>query len=186
MSDMRTAVCLMPDPVFVLFIRQFRIGLRRHRLHHIGGRRVAGGVPCMNPVGVGRARLDGPVAEGRDMRSHPADHRERTGRTDTVSALDAEPESAGPAFGPCEKHLATSDGDRQQIDRHLGKDGRRRSTGHSSSYPLRQGFGRQHLPRRGEEITRLTASPEQHAGRNRLLSETRVAVCPNLGSVFVL
>jgi len=65
----------------------------------------------MNPVGVDRARLDGPVAEGCDMWPHPANLREQTGRTDTVSALDAEPESAGPAFGPCQNHLATADSD---------------------------------------------------------------------------
>jgi len=139
----------------------------------------------MNPVGVGRARLDGPVAEGRDMRSHPADHRERTGRTDTVSALDAEPESAGPAFGPCEKHLATSDGDRQQIDRHLGKDGgedrlvilhpiRFRKDSVGTSPPS----GRGNHPI--DSISRTACGTESASVRNR------VAVCPNLGSVFVL
>ncbi|HLE18510.1 MAG TPA: hypothetical protein VI728_09535, partial [Syntrophales bacterium] len=82
----------------------------------------------------------GPVAEGRDMRPNPADLVEQTGRTGTVSALDAEPDSAGPAFGPCQNHLPTADSDRHQIDRRLGKDGRRRSVGHSSSSPLRLGI----------------------------------------------
>ena len=72
----------------------------------------------MNPVGVGRAKLDGPVAEGRDMRTHPADSCESTARTSTGCSLDAEPESASPAFGPSKEHLAAADGDRHQIDRH--------------------------------------------------------------------
>src|SRR3990172_9052813 len=89
----------------------------------------------MNPVEVGRRRLDGPVAEGRDMRPHFADLREQTGGTGTLGALDAEPESAGPAFGPCQNHLGTTDDDRHQIGRRLGKDGSRISAGHFPSPP---------------------------------------------------
>ena len=70
----------------------------------------------MNPIGVGRARLDGPVAKGLDMRPHPADLCEWTARSATGCSLDAEPESAGPAFGPCQNHLATADGDRHEVD----------------------------------------------------------------------
>jgi len=166
--------------------RQFRLGLRRRHIHHIGGRRVAGGVHCTNPIGVGHARINGSVAECRDMRPHLADLSEWTARTVTVSAFDAEPESAGPAFGPCQNHLATAEGDRHQIGGRRRKDGRRRSLGHSSTSPLRQGFGQQHPARRGRESILLIASPGKHAGRNRLLSETRIVVCPNFESVFVL
>ena len=84
LSETRVAVCLIPGTVFVLIGRQSRRGPRHRHPRHIGGRRVAGGVPRMNPVGVDRARLDGPVAEGCDMRPHPANLREQTGRTDTV------------------------------------------------------------------------------------------------------
>ena len=62
-------------------------------------------------------RLDDPVAEGRDVRPRTTDLRERTGGTDAVSALDAELQSADITFGPCQNHLATSDGDSYQIDR---------------------------------------------------------------------
>ena len=73
LSETRAAVCLIPGTVFVLIGRQFRPGPRHRHLRHIGGRRVAGSIPRMNPVGVGRARLDGPVAEGSDIRPRPAD-----------------------------------------------------------------------------------------------------------------
>ena len=124
LSETRADVCLIPDTVFVLIGRRFRPRPRRRHLHYVGGRRVAGGVPCVNPVAVGRARIDGPVAEGRDMRPHLADLYKLRARAVTVRSLDAEPESAGPAFGPCQNHLATAYGDSDQIGRRLGKDGR--------------------------------------------------------------
>ena len=76
----------------------------------------------MNPVGVGRARLDRPVAEGRACGPTSPIFENRQAGPIPVSALDTEPESGGPAFGPCQKHLATADGDCDQIDRRLEKD----------------------------------------------------------------
>jgi hypothetical protein len=78
----------------------------------------------MNPVVVGRARINGSVVEGRNMLPHLADLYEWLARAVTDLSLNAEPESAGPAFGPCQNHLATADGDRHQIDRRRRKDGR--------------------------------------------------------------
>src|SRR5512143_871707 len=115
LSEMRIAVCPIRGTVFVLIGQRFRLGRRRRHPHHIGGRRYAGTVPCKNPVGVGRTRLDQPVAEGSDMRPRPSNLRERTGRADAVGTLDAELESADLAFGPRQNHLTTSDGDRYQI-----------------------------------------------------------------------
>src|SRR3989339_447392 len=74
---------------------------RCRHLHHIGGRRVAGGVPCMHPVRIGRTRLDGPVTEGRDMRSRTADLREPAGGTDTGSPARGGIGASGLGFGPC-------------------------------------------------------------------------------------
>jgi hypothetical protein len=96
----------------------------------------------MNPVVIGRARIDGPVAEGRDMRFHLADLYELLARAVTVRSPDAKSGSADPrpAFGPCQNHLAwTADGDRDQIDRRRRKGDRRRTDGHASSSMLRQG-----------------------------------------------
>jgi len=138
LSETQAAVCLIPGTVFVLIGRQFPDDLRRHHLHHIGGRRSAGSVPCTNPVAVGRARIDGPVAEGRDMRPHLANLYKFRARAVTVCSLDAEPESDGSAFGPRQKHLATASGDRHQIDWCGRKIATRRSISHSSSSPLRQ------------------------------------------------
>ena len=77
----------------------------------------------MNLVVVGRAGTDEPVAEGSDMRSHLADLHEFFARAATDGTPDAEPEPAGvgPAFGPCQDHLAAPDDDRDQIDRRRWK-----------------------------------------------------------------
>jgi len=140
LSETRIDVCPIRGTVFVLIGRRFRTELRRRHLHHIGGWRVAGGVPCMNPVVIGRARIDGHVAEGRDMRFHLADLYELLARAVTFRSPDAKSGSADPrpAFGPCQNHLATADGDRHQIDRRRRKGGRRRTAGHASSSMLRQ------------------------------------------------
>ena len=45
---------------------------------------------------------------------------------------------------------------------------------------------RQHPVRRSREVLRRIASPGRHAERYPIPSETRVAVCPNFESVFVL
>jgi hypothetical protein len=153
LSDSRPGVCPMVYGVFrggngvagflrrsFLIGRRFRLDLLRRHLHHVGGRRVAGSVPGINPVMVGRARFDGPVAEGRDMRPHLADLYEWLARAVTDGSLDAEPESAGlgPAFGPCQDHLATADRYSHQVDRCARKGERRRSVGHPSSSLLRR------------------------------------------------
>ena len=77
----------------------------------------------MNPVGVGHARIDGPVLEGGDMLPCPADLREPMDGTGTAGALDAEfAKGSRPGFGPCQKHLETADGDSDQVGRHRRKD----------------------------------------------------------------
>ena len=141
----------------------------------------------MNPVVVGRVRIDGPVAEGRDMRSHLADLYELLARAVTVRSPDAESESAdpGPAFGPCQYYLATADGDRYQIDRRGRKDDRRRTVGHTSSSVLRQGRGIKARPVGAGKSPAIIFFQKQ-AGRNKTLSEMRAAVCLILGPVFVL
>ena len=115
--------------------RRFHLGLQRRHLHHIGGQRVSGSVPCTNSVVVGRARFGGSIAESRDMPPHLADLYEWLARAVTGCSLNAEPESAARAFGPCQNHLATAAGDRHQIDGRRRKDGRRRAVGHSLYAP---------------------------------------------------
>jgi hypothetical protein len=115
--------------------RQFRLGLRRCHLYHIGGRRVAGSVPCTNSVVVGRARMGGSIAESRDIPPHLADLYEWLARAVTGCSLNADPESADPAFGPCQNHLAIANGDPHQIDRCGREGGRQISGGHSSPSP---------------------------------------------------
>ena len=115
--------------------RRFHLGLQRRHLHHIGRQRVSGSVPCPNSIMVGCAGIGGPIAESRDIPPHLADLYEWLARAVTGCSLNAEPESADPAFGPCQNHLAPAAGDRHQIDGCRRKDGRRGSVGHSSFSP---------------------------------------------------
>ena len=135
-----------------LICRRFHLGLQRRHLHHIGGQRVSGSVPCTNSVVVCCARIGGSIAEGRDIPPHLADLYEWLARAVTDCSLDAEPESTGPAFCPCQNHLAAAAGDRHQIDRCRRNNGRRGLVGHSSSSPRRQGFAWQHPVGRGGNI----------------------------------
>src|SRR3990172_9723507 len=104
----------------------------------------------------------------------------------TDCSLDAEPESAGPAFGPCQNHLATTDGDPYQIDRRLGKGGRQMSVGHSSSSPLPQGFASATSNPSGQGNHPIDSISWKACGTEsgtvrimpRRLSYFRIGVCP--------